>query len=76
MKESDLRRIADPLLGRLVWLRVSGDAEPLLARVEAPLGQTGRLTFARVDPVTHESLEPMFAFEAKLVESVEPFRPE
>ncbi len=76
MNESDLRKIAGPLVGRLVWIRVAGDPEPLLARIEAPVGTTGRLTFARVDPMTHESQAPMFAFEASILESIEPFRSE
>lgn len=70
MIEGDLRRVADPLVGRLVWIRFGADRPPMLAGIELPVSQGGRLTFVGVDPVTHQEQTPMFDFAAEQIVSI------
>ncbi len=69
--EDDLRRVADPLVGRLVWIRFAVDPAPLLARIEGRVTPRGALRFARVDPITHVAMEPMFCFAADQIVSIQ-----
>lgn len=65
-------RVAAPLVGQVARLRLVGQTDEWLVRVEGANDLAWRLEFMRVDPLTLETSAPMLGARPEQVVSLRP----